>query len=496
MRPGGTSVRSTEDGAARGERIAVFVVATLLVLFRSLPFALYEQIQFDSDQAIFGLMALQISTGRALPLFMYGNAYLLAVEAWLAAPWFLIAPPSLATLSIPLIIINVATALLMIHALERSGLRPLYALLASMFFLLAPPIVAGDLMSASGGNVEPFLYIVLLWLLRDRPMWFGATLALGFLQREFAVYAVPVLLLGELIAGRLLTRAAVRKWMIAMVTGLAVWQGVQALQPFADLMGPGTRGDLLHGFSASQIGNLSNQVDLSPALLGPRLAAFVRIHLPRLLGATYYRERLPQQRPGMALLLLAALLIALLRLGVVVWRSWRVKGSLGRSGAFGWYLLGVGLVASAAYAGTRPVAEEYARYGLLGLLIPSGTFALLFMLDTPAWRKAAASMVLVWAVSSAIEAGRLYGHAGAAPSPYRVLADELLARGVRVATAPYWTAYVVTFMTGERVKVASTDYVRILEYQTLAADPATVAIREQPCEGATRIARWYLCRNQ
>jgi hypothetical protein len=52
-------------------------------------------------------------------------------------------------------------------------------------------------------------------------------------------------------------------------------------------------------------------------------------------------------------------------------------------------------------------------------------------------------------------------------------------------------------MTGERVKIASTDVVRIQEYQTLAAgDPQVVEIREQPCDSAERVARWYLCRRQ
>jgi hypothetical protein len=81
----------------RRERAVALVVAALLVLFRSLPF---EQIQFDSDQAIFGLMAKHVSEGRALPLFMYGQPYLLAVDSWLAAPWFIVAPPGLATLSV------------------------------------------------------------------------------------------------------------------------------------------------------------------------------------------------------------------------------------------------------------------------------------------------------------------------------------------------------------------------------------------------------------
>ena len=46
---------------------------------------------FDSDQAIFGLMAKHLSELRALPVFMYGQNYILGVEAWMAAPLFAVA---------------------------------------------------------------------------------------------------------------------------------------------------------------------------------------------------------------------------------------------------------------------------------------------------------------------------------------------------------------------------------------------------------------------
>ena len=154
------------------------ILTALLVLFRSLPFALFEQIRFDSDQAIFGLMAMHLSQGRALPLFLYGSAYVLAVEAWLAAPWFWIAPPGLAAMSVSSVLTNIAAAVLVVYVLARDArVRPWHACLATAFVALPPPGISGDLVSVSGGNIEPFLYIVLLWLLRERPFWFGSVLA-------------------------------------------------------------------------------------------------------------------------------------------------------------------------------------------------------------------------------------------------------------------------------------------------------------------------------
>ena len=47
-----------------------FLLALLLVLFRSLVFMIWPQSYFDSDQAIHGLMAKHISEGRAFPVFM------------------------------------------------------------------------------------------------------------------------------------------------------------------------------------------------------------------------------------------------------------------------------------------------------------------------------------------------------------------------------------------------------------------------------------------
>src|SRR5207245_10217645 len=68
----------------------LIAVAVAIVTFRSLVYLLFEQMGFDSDQAIVGLMAKHLSEGRAFPLFYYGQSYMLGVEAWAAAPFFLV----------------------------------------------------------------------------------------------------------------------------------------------------------------------------------------------------------------------------------------------------------------------------------------------------------------------------------------------------------------------------------------------------------------------
>ena len=94
-----------------------------------------------------------------------------------------------------------------------------------------------------------------------------------------------------------------------------------------------------------------------------------------------------------------------------------------------------------------------------------------------------------------VDAWRLYRHySAAAPAELRILADALDARGVRSGWAPYWTAYAVTFLTDERVIIASTDLARIDQYQSYALSRGdSVRISEQPCGPGEKIARWDVC---
>ena len=68
-----------------------------------------------------------------------------------------------------------------------------------------------------------------------------------------------------------------------------------------------------------------------------------------------------------------------------------------------------------------------------------------------------------------------------------------------MARAGYWRAYALTFLTEERVRVASTDMQRIREYQLLAdqAGAAAVIIDSEPCRGRQEVEvfdGWHLCK--
>ena len=104
---------------SRRERWTAAAIVLLIVLARSLVFVFWEQSYYDSDQAIIGLMAKHLVEGRAFPVFFYGQSYMLGVEAYLAAPVFLVAGVSVATLKFPLLLINLGVALMLLRTLER-----------------------------------------------------------------------------------------------------------------------------------------------------------------------------------------------------------------------------------------------------------------------------------------------------------------------------------------------------------------------------------------
>src|SRR6266540_2861944 len=216
-------------------------VVIVAVLFRSAVLVAWPLAAFDSDQAITGLMAKHLAELRAFPVFYYGQNYMLAVEAWLAAPVFAVAGVSATALRLPLLAINIAIALLLLRGLVReTALRPALALVPTLLFALAAPGVTARLLEANGGNVEPLLYVLLLWLTRSRPRWCGFIFAVGFLQREFLLYGLVALLLMDAVQRTLFTREGIIRRAVMLRTAAVTWLTVQWLKSFSSAAGPGT----------------------------------------------------------------------------------------------------------------------------------------------------------------------------------------------------------------------------------------------------------------
>jgi hypothetical protein len=251
-------------------------------------------------------------------------------------------------------------------------------------------------------------------MLRDRPLWFGFVLALGFLNREFTIYALPALLLRDVWSRELWRPARIRTWLLAIVATLATWQGIQALKPFADLMGPGTRGALVGGLGGSQVGNIADRVSLRPTEYPERARRMYGDHLPRLFGATRVEHPIASQGRGwMFWVLSVGLGVPLLRAG---WTAARHVG-FGTS-RFGWYLFAVGTTAAWGYIATRSGEAAVDRYVLLALLIPIGVVAVSLSLErSRVWRGLVIGLVGLWTATSAVDlmappscstAGRIY----------------------------------------------------------------------------------------
>src|SRR5262245_24378942 len=244
-------------------------------------------------------MAKHLAELRAFPLYYYGQHYLLGVEAWIAAPFFLAFGVSVPVLKTPLVLMNIAIALLLLRCLVRDEkLRPWHAFAASLFFVLSPPAPASRLLASNGGNVEPLLYTLILWLTRARPVVFGLVAIVGLAHREYTLYALVAIVVLELWEGRLLTRTNVRDKAITFGV-IALGAGLLALlKGHADLGGPGTAGTPGYASVSALFGTLVSRFRWNPALLIPNLRWLVGENLSVIFGwhegplSTYAASRL------------------------------------------------------------------------------------------------------------------------------------------------------------------------------------------------------------
>ena len=454
-------------------------------------FLIWEQATFDSDQAIFGLMARHIAEGRAFPVFIYGDRYMLAVQAWLAAPLFAIAGSSVGLLKAPVVLVNIATAVLLVWILIRDAeLRPSIALVASLFFVLMPPVMAKLLAETGGGNPEPFLYVLILWLLRDRPIAFGAVFAFGFMHREFTAYGVTAIMAIAWLADRRLNADRWKAIALAAVAYLVVSQAVRTLFLFSTPFGPGTT---VSASSDGGVSSLTSRYCWVPESIAPSMFELFGSFMGVVFGFSRYpmidfgvRSLLPSGPPSFWLALGGVLTVALIR---VAWIAVRDRRPIWQgAGAVATFLLLVGLQSGVAYAIARCGRLEpgTVRYALLMLYAGVGAVALYFVYETNRmWRGAMVAAMLGWAATSLASHALLwdeYLHRQPA-APHHALAKYLVDQKILYARSDYWTAYATTFLAGEKVIIASNDTVRITSYQEQAAAHAkeAVIIQRQPC---------------
>jgi hypothetical protein len=481
----------------RRERWLAIAIALAIVAVRSAIFLLRPETYFDSDQAIVGLMAKHLAELRAFPVFLYGQTYMLGVEAWLAAPLFAIAGVSGTALKLPLLAMNGAIAILLLRAFERDmGLRPLLALLATLPFLLPSVGLSAVFMDASGGSLEPLLYVLVLWAARDRPLLCGIVFGIGFLNREFTLYGLVALACLAWLDGQLFTRAGVRRFGWIAGTAAVIWLVVQGLEHFSSASGPGTT--VADTFTTSNnLAELAARTCISPVKAIRGVSRLFSIHWPAILGTAPYpltrfsiESDVSQGWTGTSVL--PALLMLISIAGIVLPRP--RPAEMRGSPRFAQYLVLVGLFSIAGYLFGRcgEVTFLLMRYELLSVLGICGLLGW-FLRSRPARLPLAAwSVVLVtWLTIVAVPHARFMAEAVTHPvtSAKRQLITALDVSGIRYGRGDYWLAYYIDFVTDERMIFASTSPQRILLYNRMVDDHASEAVRlsRRPCEGGVAL---------
>ena len=489
---------------------AAVLLAAALIVLRSLLFLQYEQADFDADQAIVGLMAHHLAEGRDWPLFFYGQLYMLGVQAWMAAPLFLWLGPTVFALKLPLLVLNVATAAVLIWRLVRdAGLPAWQAWGASLWFVALPPVTASRMVQAQGGTIEPLFYTLVLWMLRRRAVAFGVVFALGFLQREFTVFGVVALVLVEAWSGELWTRQRAAHWLVVAIVFLGGREVVELLRHTTAMYGPQAAPPRLAD-GVTNVDLVARSVCLAPGHVVGNLHWLLTRNVPTFFGAQpqpagfLITSAAPTGMPWSGAPAVLALLAAVAGLAT----SWRAGGRPEPRLALPLVLLLAGVLGVLGVASGCSIRSEITiRYHLLLAFAPVGLTALACLLAQGTGRRAWLPRVALlgtggWALAMGLQHAALWREYVTAPppSPYRVLADDLVAHGDRVGWASYWVSYHVDFLAQERVQVSPTSAIRISDYarQALAAGGKATVIGNEPCDPADRVARkvldWWVCR--
>ncbi|HEX7744093.1 MAG TPA: hypothetical protein VF462_02360, partial [Micromonosporaceae bacterium] len=205
--------RQADGGGRRFDRPALVALALGgLGLGYRLVLVLLGVPGSNSDEATFGLAALHIAEGRELPVFMYGQHYMGALESYLAAALFAAFGPSWLMLRLPLLALYAVFVLLM-YRLTRRLYTPWLAVFTVGLLALGSERVIRDQMTAVGGRPEIKAGVVLLLLValslgpgRLRHPWLGyatfglvagLTVWVDWLVLPYLAAAVAVLLVGS-----------------------------------------------------------------------------------------------------------------------------------------------------------------------------------------------------------------------------------------------------------------------------------------------------------
>ena len=481
--------------------VLALAAVALVVVARGVPF-MAAGVRFDADQAIVGLMAKHISERRAFPIYFYGQDYLLALEAYAAAPVMWLLGPTEVALKLPVLAMNVVTAVLIAwHAARGVGLAPWLAAASALPFALPPIVIGSRVMDAMGGNIETPFYALLLWTLRGTRWPFAIVTAIALAHRELVAYALVTLAGLDVLRGGGRSRETWTRWAAAAIAVIALQGALHLARPYAAMFGPGTEARYYPPLMSSA-NIVGGQICLDTTQWPARLEALAREHLPLMTGGRPgplvdlgVSTGIGQGRPGLfgwtLALIVAGLGAALVSRGRDVAPAAPATDAVPGT----WlpaFLAISGLVSIAVYTlvSCAPMTTHTLRYDLLTVFIPAG--AVMAGLRHPQ-RTVRAALVTALLVQTwpAIDdyrvlAGEIVG--GHWPDPRGTAAAALVARGPAAYWGDFRIADLLTFRGGERFTIATTASARIEAYAVQANRAAAGVIKVGPCPGGERLA--------
>ena len=422
--------------------------------------------EIDADEAVVGLMALQIP--GELPPFFWEQHYLGSTEAFVAAGLFAVFGPSAAALKLAPALSSVAFIWLTYLTARRAfGFGP--ALLTAAYLALPPSFLAAWSVKARGGYAELLAFGALLLLacqhVADDEARSRRWAALAGLAGGLALWTHPlgVVYLAAGGAYVLLARRTPPAAGRATRRGSGASAALIAAGTFLVGFAPALAYNATHGFPSLRF---AAEGGTEPGAVVLNLWGLVRYGLPVLVGlaeATPTRELLDRDwpyRPGSWWLVTAGLPIVGL---AIVWWARRSVVDLVRAGgtvasrqAALFVLVLVAVVAAAAVTRFANLLAE-PRYAL-----PIYSAVPLFAAAAWSLRKRSRALfaavvagVLILNAASLLTSNyrlSLPVSAGESTAANRaVLIEYLLERGIDRIYTDYWLAYPIAFESGERI---------------------------------------------
>lgn len=219
-----TDARLSEvDAPDRTARLGWSASLALAVLAFLVPRLLYiARGELSGDEAVFGLMALEIGRGESYPLYCWGAHYASALVSYMAAPLIALFGPTPFALRLAVIPWGIAQVLLTAFVFRRR-FGMMEGILAAFAIAVALPDVMTFSVMAHGGYPETYFLGLAIWVLalamQERPTCARAA-GIGILAG--ASFAILWLGIPFIIAAAVLLAAEGRRlWKRAVVASLA-----------------------------------------------------------------------------------------------------------------------------------------------------------------------------------------------------------------------------------------------------------------------------------